>query len=83
VHLGFKHQTLGVYQEMTLSSFHLLGRVEASLFASHAGGPERLGVHYRRARVGVPAEPRPQTLAQLCVFRRSQVLSMRHLLNQS
>src|SRR5215203_954983 len=67
VHLGFKHQTLGVYQEMALSSFHLLGRVEASLVASYASGPDRLGVHYRRAGVGVPAEPRPQTLAQLRV----------------
>src|SRR5215212_4951849 len=67
VHLGFKHQTLGVYQEMALSSFHLLGRVEPSLVASHASGSDRLGVHYRRAGVGVPAEPRPQTLAQLCV----------------
>jgi hypothetical protein len=39
VYFAFEHQTFGVDEQMALSAFDLLGRVEAALFASHSRGP--------------------------------------------
>ena len=62
--LRLQYQSLGVHQEVSFSPFHLLGGVEAALLASHPRGLGRLGVHYRGAGLWVPAQPRPQALAQ-------------------
>src|SRR5215212_2945743 len=70
VYLGLEHQALGVHQQVSFSPFHLLCRVEAALSASHSCGLGRLGVHYRRAGVRIPARPHPQAFAQ----RRVQAL---------
>src|SRR3712207_3146718 len=67
VYLGFKHQSLRVYQQVTLSAFYLLGGIEAAFVASHSRGPDRLGVHNPGARVRVPTKVRPQPFAQLGV----------------
>jgi hypothetical protein len=83
VYLGFEHQTLGVHQQMALAAFHSLGGAEAALCASHGGGPSCLGVNDACAGVGIPAKAASQTLAQLKAFKRSQVPSIRHLLNHS
>src|SRR5215213_3039839 len=58
-----EYEAFGIDEQMALSAFDLLGGVETSLLDSHSGGLDRLGVHYARARLGVPAQPRPQTLA--------------------
>jgi hypothetical protein len=34
--LRFQHQTLGVYEQMTLSAFHLLSAVVTALITSYA-----------------------------------------------
>jgi hypothetical protein len=58
-----EYETFGVDEQMAFSALHLLGGVEVALVASHSGGLDRLGVHDARCRLGVPAQPRPQTLA--------------------
>jgi hypothetical protein len=56
----FDDQAFGIYQQMALSAFDLLGGVEAALCASHSGGPDRLGVHDPCAGVRVlPAKATP------------------------
>src|ERR687889_839133 len=67
VYLGLEHQPLRVHQQVALSAFHLLGGVEAALFASHSRSLDRLGVHNACARVRVPAKVPPQPPAQLSV----------------
>jgi hypothetical protein len=50
VDLGYEHQALGVHEQMSLSSFDLLGSYSiAALFAAHARGLERLAIHDGRA----------------------------------
>ena len=61
----FYHQSLGVHQDVTLTSFDLFGPYSiAALFASHARGLDRLGIHYGRARLGIPLEADPHALTK-------------------
>jgi hypothetical protein len=45
MNLGFQEQTLGVYQDVALSSFDLLPAVVTALSASYAGALDRLAIH--------------------------------------
>jgi hemin uptake protein HemP len=65
VDLGHEHQSLGVQEQMTLSSFDLLGPFSiAALFSAHPGCLYRLRVHYGGAGLGVPLQVHPNPLAQ-------------------
>jgi hypothetical protein len=61
--LGFKHQALGVHQEMSLMTFDLLASVVTSL-SSYTCGLYRLRIHYARAGLGISLEALSQTMAQ-------------------
>jgi hypothetical protein len=60
----FEHQTLGVHQQMALSSFDLLGSVLTALLATHAHCLDRPAVRYRCAGPRVPLQADPHSLAQ-------------------
>jgi hypothetical protein len=60
----FEHQSLRVHQDVTLTSFDLLGPVVTALFAAHARGLDRLAVHYGRAGLRVPLEADTHSPAQ-------------------
>jgi hypothetical protein len=65
VDLGYEHQALGVHEQMSLSSFDLLGSYSiAALFAAHARGLERLAIHDGRAGLRVPLEAYPHSPSQ-------------------
>jgi hypothetical protein len=64
MHLGLEHQTLRVYEQMALSTFHLLAAVVASLLPSHAGALHRLAIHYASAGLRVSTHTSPHPLAQ-------------------
>ena len=61
---GFEHQTLSVYQEVSLSALDLLATVVAAFFSAHACGLDRLAVHYACARLRVSLEANSHPLAQ-------------------
>jgi hypothetical protein len=52
--LGFQDQTLGVYEQMTLSPFRLLAAVVTALITSHTSALDRLAVHYANAWLRIP-----------------------------
>src|SRR5215210_4992807 len=60
----FQNQTLRVHQDMALSAFHLLSSVVTSPIPSHTGALDRLAIHHACARLRVPLQADPQTLAQ-------------------
>ena len=60
----FEHQTLGVHQDVALSSFDLFGSVVTTLVPTHARGLDRLAIRYGRAGLRVSIEPDPHSLAQ-------------------
>jgi hypothetical protein len=49
MNLGFQDQTLGVYEQMTLSAFHLLAAVVTALITSYTSALDRLAGHYASA----------------------------------
>ena len=61
--LGIKHQALGVYQEVSLTTFDLLGSVLSPLLAAYAGCLDRLAVYYRGAGLGVSLCAHPHSFA--------------------
>src|SRR4051812_2536555 len=64
MHPGFEHEAFGVYQQMSLSALDLFASVVTTLITSHAGALERLAVHHAGARMRIPLQADPHTLAQ-------------------
>ena len=64
----FKDQTLGVHEQVTLSSLDLLASVVSALVPSHAGALDRLAVHHASARLGIALLAHPQSTAQSGVY---------------
>jgi hypothetical protein len=61
---GFEHETLGVYQQVPLASFALLGPVVTTLLPTDARGLDRLAVHYPGAGLEVPPQADSHTITQ-------------------
>jgi hypothetical protein len=63
-HLGFEHQTLRVYEQMTLSAFHLLASIVSSLLFSYPGGLDRLAIADAGTRLRISPHTDPLPLTQ-------------------
>lgn len=65
---GFQDQTLGVYEQMTLSPFRLLAAVVTALITSHTSALVRLAVHYASAWLRIPFLAHSHMTAQSSVY---------------
>src|SRR5918994_1497189 len=61
---GEEHQSLGIYEQMTLPTLDLLRSIVAALFSAHARGLHRLAIYYGGAGLGISLQANPHALAQ-------------------
>jgi hypothetical protein len=74
--LGFQDQTLGVYEQMTLSAaFRLLAAVVTALITSHTSALDRLAVHYASAWLRIPFLAHSHMTAQSSVYPLPRALN--------
>ena len=64
VDLRLEYETLGVYQQMTLSSFDLLASIVTPLFPAYRGALDRLGIPYARAGLRIPLQANPKAFSE-------------------
>lgn len=88
VHFRLEHQTLGIYEQMALSSLDLLLARIVPALSSHAGALHRLRIDYGRAGLGISlkagakleeayrTEPFLERLETSCPYRRKIVLCL-------
>src|SRR4051812_46872023 len=60
VDLRLEYETLGGYQQVTLTALDLLASVVTPLFLAYRGALYRLGIHDARAWLRIPAQANPQ-----------------------
>ena len=58
-----EHETLGVYQDVALSSLDLLAAIVIALFSAYRGTLDRLRIHHAGAGLGVPLQADPEAFA--------------------
>ena len=78
--LRLEYETLGVYQDVALTSFDLLAPVVTPLLPAHRGGLYRLGIHHARAGLRIPFQANPKALADGPVDPFPGTVSMRQVL---
>jgi hypothetical protein len=59
VDLSFEDETLGVHQDVALSSLYLLASVVTPIFCAHSGTLDRLGIHHTSAWLGISLQANP------------------------
>ena len=65
---------------MTLSPFDLLASIVTPLFPAYRGALDRLGIHYARAGLRIPAQANPQPFTDGAVDPLLGTFSKRHFL---
>ncbi len=62
--LRLEYETLGVYQDVALTSFDLLASYSiTSIFSAHSSTLYRLGIHHARAGLRIPFQANPKAFA--------------------
>ena len=61
--LRLEYETLGVYQDVALTSFDLLAPVLTPVFPAHSSTLYRLGIHHARAGLRIPFQANPKAFA--------------------
>jgi len=49
MNLRFEDEALGLYQQVTLATLHLLAPIVTSMFSAYPGALHGLGIHHARA----------------------------------
>src|SRR5215217_8375440 len=65
--LCLEHETLGVYQQVTLTALNLLASVVTTLFSAHSGRFDRLGIHYACAGLRISLQANPQAVSETSI----------------
>jgi hypothetical protein len=63
VDLGFEHETLGVYEQVTLTALDLLGSVLTAIFSAYCGTLDRLGIHHPGTWLGISLQANPKAFS--------------------
>ena len=66
--LRFQDQTLGIYEQMTFSAFHLLAAIVTALITSYARALDRLAIYYASAWLRIAFLGHSHTMAQCSVY---------------
>ena len=62
--LRLEYETLGIYQDVTLSALYVLAAIVSSIFSTYARALDRLAIHYASAWLRISLHAHAQTLVQ-------------------
>ena len=64
MNLGLQHESFCVYEQVALSSLHLLAAIVTTLFSTYSGRLDRLAIDYAGTGLRVSLEANPHPLTQ-------------------